>query len=72
MPPIRDITMLKVNPRSFMVAMAYAQLEPKEVAEKAGVSCNVVYSMRRGMLTKPKYIGKVAQALGVDLKELIE
>jgi len=72
MPPSRDLTMLKPNPHKFLVAMARAELEPMELAQKAALSNNIVYSMRKGCYTKPKYIGAAAKAMGVDVEDLIE
>lgn len=71
MPPSKDLTMLKPDSKKFLIAMARAELEPKELAEKAGISSNVVYTMRRGFYTKPKYVGAVAKALGVDVMDLV-
>ncbi|MCI8824694.1 MAG: helix-turn-helix domain-containing protein [Lachnospiraceae bacterium] len=72
MPPSRDRTMLKINSREFLLAMAKLELEPKELAEKAGVSANVVYKARRGCYVKPKYIGKIAKALNMEVAVITE
>ena len=72
MPASRDTTMLKPDSRKFLIAMAKAGYEPVELAAEAGVSKNIVYSMRRGFYTKPKYLGKAAKALGVEVEDLIE
>ena len=67
----RDTTMLKPDSRKVLIAMAELEYEPADLAEAAGISKNIVYTMRRGFYTKPKYIGKVAKALGVKVKDLI-
>lgn len=72
MPVPKDTTMLKPNSTKFLVAMAEAELEPKELAEKSGVPVNIVYTMRRGCYTKPVYLGKISKALGVKVSDLIE
>lgn len=72
MPIPRDTTMLKPDSRKILIAMAVAEVEPVELAAAAGISKNVVYSMRRGFYTKPKYIGAVARALNVAVADLIE
>ncbi len=72
MPVPRDTTMLKPNPRKFLVAMAEAELEPKELAEKSGVSVSIVYIARRGYYVKPVYLGRISKALGVSVADLIE
>lgn len=72
MPPSRDYSMLKVNTKALSIAMAKAEIEPKELAAKAGVSDNIVYTIRRGCLTKPVYIGKICKALNVKVEDMIE
>lgn len=71
MPAARDTTMLKPDSRKVLIAMAEAELEPKELAEKSGVSVNVIYTARRGFYTKPCYLGKISKALGVTVRDLI-
>ena len=68
----KDSTMLKPDSRKVLIAMAAAEMEPKEVSKKSGVPVNIVYTIRRGFYTKPKYIGKVARALKVTVADLIE
>lgn len=72
MPIPRDTTMLKPDSRKVLIAMAVAEMEPKEVSKESGVPVNIVYTMRRGFYTKPKYIGAVARALHVKVDDLIE
>ncbi len=72
MPVAKDTTMLKPDSRKFLIAMAKARVEPVELAERAKLSKSIVYSMRRGFYTKPKYLGKAAEALGVEVEDLIE
>ncbi|MDE7308979.1 MAG: helix-turn-helix domain-containing protein [Lachnospiraceae bacterium] len=72
MPPSRDKSMLRINSREFLLAMARLELEAKELAEKAGVSANVVYKARRGCYVKPKYIGKIAKALNMEVEAITE
>lgn len=71
MPASRDTTMLKPDSHKFLIAMAKAGYEPIELAAEAELSKNIVYSMRRGFYTKPKYLGKAAKALGVEVEDLI-
>lgn len=72
MPVPKDTTMLKPDSRKVLIAMAAAEMEPKQVASKSGVPVNIVYTIRRGFYTKPKYIGAVARALHVTVADLIE
>lgn len=72
MPPTKDMTMLKVNSKALLLAMANKEYEPKELAKNAGVSPNVVYVARRGCYVKPKYVGKIAKALDVNVEDITE
>ncbi|MBD5515222.1 MAG: hypothetical protein HDR06_11445 [Lachnospiraceae bacterium] len=72
MPAKRDTTMLKPDSRKFLIAMAEAGVDPVGLAAESGLSKNIVYSMRRGFYTKPKYLGAAARALGVKVVDLIE
>lgn len=71
MPLPKDKTMLQADSYKVLIAMAENQLEPAELAEKADVPKNIVYAIRRGKYAKPKYIGKVAAALGVKVTDLL-
>lgn len=64
--------MLKPDSRKVLIAMAEAELEPSELAEAAGISKNIVYTIRMGFYCKPKYLGAVARALAVSVADLIE
>lgn len=68
----KDTVMLKPDSRKVLIAMAEAELEPVELAEAAGISKNIVYTIRRGFYCKPKYLGAVARALSVSVADLIE
>lgn len=72
MPIPRDTTMLKPDSRKMLIAMAEAEIEPKELAAKSGVSVNIVYIARRGYYVKPRYLGKISKVLGVSVADLIE
>lgn len=72
MPVPKDTTMLKPDSRKVLIAMAEAELEPKELAEKSGVPVNIVYTLRRGYYVKPCYLGKISKILGVPVVDLIE
>ena len=72
MPVPRDSTRLKPDSRKVLIAMAEAEMEPAELAAAAGIPKNIVYTIRRGFYTKPKYIGAVARAMNVRVTDLIE
>lgn len=60
----------KIN--SIMVAMTASCMSPKEIAEKAKVSVNIVYRMRKGYLVKMDRFGKVCFALGINPEDVID
>lgn len=66
------IGLLKPDSQKFLIAMAEAEIDPKELAEKAGISVNFVYQIRRGIYTKPKYIGACCHVLNVRVEDVIE
>lgn len=68
----KDTVMLKPDSRKVLIAMAEAEMEPTELAQVAGIPRNIVYTIRRGVYCKPKYLGAVARALSVNVTDLIE
>ena len=72
MPAQKDTTMLKPDSKKMLVAMAEAELQPKELAAKSGVPINIVYIARRGYYVKPVYLGKISKVLQVRVADLIE
>lgn len=57
MPASRDLTMLRPDSLKMLLAMAEAEMEPKDLAAKSGVPVNIVYIARRGYYVKPVYLG---------------
>lgn len=68
----KDTTMLKPDSRKVLIAMANAEMEPADLAAAAGISKNIVYTIRRGFYCKPKYLGAIARALNTEVTNLIE
>lgn len=60
----------KVN--QILSAMTASCMSPGEIAQKAGVSVNIVYRMRKGYMVKMEYFGKVCRALGVEPETVID
>lgn len=60
----------KVN--VIIAAMTASCLSPQEIADKAGVSINIVYRMRRGYMVKMEGFGKICRALGIKPEEVID
>lgn len=55
-----------------IAAMTASCLSPQEIADKAGVSVNVVYRVRRGYLVKLERFGKICRALGISPESVID
>lgn len=53
-------------------AMVKSCLSAQEIADKAGVSVNVVYRIRRGYMVKMERFGKVCRALGIPPEEALD
>lgn len=60
----------KVN--QIIAAMTASCLSPREIADKAGVSINIVYRMRRGYMVKMEGFGKICRVLGIRPDEVID
>nr|WP_296486353.1 helix-turn-helix transcriptional regulator [uncultured Acetatifactor sp.] len=60
----------KIN--QIIAAMTASCMSPQEIADKAGVSVNIVYRMRRGYLVKMDRFGKVCQVLGIAPEDIID
>lgn len=60
----------KINP--IIAAMTASCMSPKEIAEAAGVSVNIVYRMRKGYLVKMDCFGKVCKAIGIKAEDYID
>ncbi len=60
----------KVN--QIIAAMTASCMSPKEIADAAGVSVNIVYRMRRGYLVKLERFGKVCRVLGIAPEDVID
>ena len=52
------MTNLQISQDKVQLAMAAAEMESKDVSKESGVSVNIVYTIRRGFYTKPKYMDK--------------
>lgn len=60
----------KIN--QIISAMTASCMSPQEIADKAGVSVNIVYRMRRGYLVKLERFGKVCRVLGISPEDVID
>ena len=63
---------MKLDSEKFMIAMARARMGVAELSEKAGVGKNTIYAIKRGGYdTMPKTAGLLAEALCVDVIEIM-
>ena len=63
---------MKVDKRKLDIAMARAQLNRGDLAKKAGMSVQALCNVMQRKNCRPGTIGKIADALGVDVTEIIE
>lgn len=55
-----------------LAAMTASCMSPGEIAQKAGVSVNTVYRMRKGYLVKMERFGRVCRALEIEAGDYID
>ena len=64
--------MVSAKVQVILGAMAKSCMTPQEIADKAGVSVNIVYRMRRGYMVKLERFGRVCKALEIDPDTVID
>ena len=65
-------TQEKVDKRKLEIAMARAQLNRNELSQKAKMPVPTICNVYKRGSCKPATVGKIAEALGVDVTEIIE
>ncbi len=63
---------MKANRKAIELAMARACMNASDIANKADMPEMTVKNVLSGRGVKPRTLGKVARALGVDPAEIIE
>ena len=63
---------MKVSKTKLEIAMARAKLNRNELAEKAKMSVNTICTVYSRGTCKPGTVGRIAEALGVDVTEVLE
>lgn len=63
---------MKISVTKVQLLMAKALLTQKELAAKAGISCQNLSSIMNGTNSKPATVGRISKALGVKPEEIIE
>lgn len=67
----KNIVYLKPDTTAIAILMAEHELDCKKLAEKSSVGISIIYSLRRGCLTKPIHMGKIAKVLNCNVKDII-
>lgn len=62
---------MEVSKKKLDFAMARAKINMVALAKKAKVSHATVSRVRQGKSCRPEILGKIAEALGVDVSELL-
>lgn len=63
---------MKVNRRKLEIAMARAKLNRDGLARKAEMSIPTIQNVLARRSCKPATAGRIAEALGVDVTEILE
>lgn len=63
---------MKINGKKFDILIAKRHLSFRDVAKKSNVSTTTLQNLRNGDELMPKTVGKIADALQVEIEELIE
>lgn len=63
---------MKISKKKLEIAMARAKLNRNELAEKAKMPLPTICTAVRRESCKPGTVGKIADALGVDVTEILE
>lgn len=63
---------MKIDKRKLEIAMARAKLNRDTLAEKAGMPIPTVCTVYSRCTCKPATAGRIADALGVDVTEILE
>lgn len=68
---IKEDKTVKVSKAKLEIAMARAKLNRNELAEKAEMPLSTICTVVKRGTCKPGTVGKIAEALGVDVTEII-
>ncbi len=64
---------MKFDNKKFNMQLALHQISIKELCEKSGLGVTTLRKARKGQCSpRPATIGKIAKALGVDVKDIIQ
>lgn len=63
---------MKIDKEKVNIYLARKQITVSEFCEIVGLSRNRIYSILNSKKVNPKTAGRIAEALGVDVTEIIE
>ena len=63
---------MKLDKSKLEIAMARKCIDPKALAEQAGICCPTLMRAAKYGKAKPSTIGKIADVLGVDVLEILK
>lgn len=64
---------MKFDNEKFTVILAEKQVNLKDLCEEAGVGVTTLQRIRKGVtVPRPATVGKIAKALDVDVKDIIQ
>lgn len=63
---------MKANKAAIRIAMANACMNLHDLTQKAGIPESIVKNVLYGRSVKPRTMGIVCRALGVDVAEILE
>ena len=63
---------MNIDVQTLLIEMAKAKMYIKELSEKSEVCRGTIAAIKKGSEVKPETVGKIAEALGVSVEELLE
>ena len=63
---------MNIDVNALLLEMAKAKVTIKELSEKAEVSRSTITAIKRGGVVRPDIAGKLADALGVSVNDILE
>lgn len=63
---------MKIDNSKLELAMANACINTNELSQKASINCSTLTRIKNGKQVQPITVGKIAQALNVQVIEIIE
>ena len=63
---------MQLDTEKLQIEMARQELNPRDLAKKAGVAASTIYRLMNGKsIPTTKHFGRLSKALGIDVTELL-